>query len=112
MKHSIRITAPHGVSYLTIRGRAAFPPAVALRHYLATVISHPEWSPRLEDQFQEEVQIDLAVAAKRLEKRAARLWALRLIDPHSPQYATAEQLANNAMRLRRFAVRAGLTCTR
>jgi hypothetical protein len=112
MKHSICITTPQGVSYLSIRDRTAFSPAVARRHYLAAILSDPDWSPRLEDQFREEVPIDLAKVARRMESEAARLRELRLVDPKAPEYAMAEQLADNAKRLRRFAVRAvraGLT---
>ncbi len=112
MKHSIRITTPQGVSYLSIRGRTAFSPSAARRHYIATILSNPDWSPRLEDQFREEVPLDLGKVARRMESEAARLWSLRLVDPNAPEYALAEQLADGAKRLRRFAVRAGLTRTR
>lgn len=97
---------------MSIRGRTAFSPATARKHYLAAILAAPEWSPRLEDEFRGEVPVDLLAVAKRMESKALRLRKIRLIEPRPYQYAIAETLADNAMRLRRYAVRAGLTRTR
>ena len=102
MKYSIRITTPQGVSYLSIRGRTAFSPAVARRHYLAAILATPEWLPRLEDQLLDPVRVDLLQIARRMESKATRLRALRLVDPKAPEYVAAEQLADGAKRLRRY----------
>lgn len=38
--------------------------------------------------------------AQRLEARARKLWSLRLIDPHAPQYTLAATLWERAQTIR------------
>jgi hypothetical protein len=38
---------------------------------------------------------------EKLERKALKLWSLRLIDPRAPQYALAEKLWENAQQIRK-----------
>jgi hypothetical protein len=38
---------------------------------------------------------------EKLERKARKLWNLRLIDPHAPQYALAEKLWEEAQQIRK-----------
>ena len=96
MKHSIRITdAEKGHMYLSHRNKTDFAPATARKYLREWLAANPGGIARIEDQFRDPVQ-----TPARLEARARRLYALRLVDPRAPQYALAESLMDQARALR------------
>lgn len=96
MKHSIRITGPNGAHvYLSHRGKTQFAPATARKYLAQWLICNPGGVARIEDQFRDPVE-DPA----RLESRARKLYALRLVDPQAPQYSLADSLMVRAKAIR------------
>lgn len=97
MKISVVTVTPSGLAYLSHRGKVSFSPSTArkyLAEYRAANPSHRAWT---ENEFREATP-----SANRLEARARRLYALRLIDPRAPQYALAAVLMETAKAIRQF----------
>lgn len=96
MKHSIRLTGPNGAHvYLSHRGKVSFGPATARKYLAQYLAQNPGAVAWIEDEWREPVQ-----TPERLEARARRLYALRLIDPKAPPYALADLLMEQARALR------------
>jgi hypothetical protein len=96
MKHSIRLTGPNGAqTYLSHRGKSAFSPATARKYLTQWLQCNPGGTARIEDQFG-----DLVENPARLESRARKLYALRLLDPRAPQYSLADRLMDRARMIR------------
>lgn len=94
--HSIRLTGPNGAhTYLSHRGNVSFAPATARKYLRQWLAANPGGVARIENQFREPVP-----TAARLETRARRLYSLRLVDPHAPQYALADSLMDQARMIR------------
>lgn len=92
MKHSIRIIGPNGAHvYLSHRGKATFAPTTARKYLTEWLACNPGGTARIENQFREPVP-----SPARLEARARRLYALRLVDPRAPQYLLADRLMAQA----------------
>lgn len=57
MKHSIRLTGPHGAhAYLTHRGEASFTPTTARKYLREWLATNPGCIARIENQFREPVK--------------------------------------------------------
>ncbi len=96
MKHSIRLTGPNGAhTYLSHRDKSSFAPATARKYLKEWLACNPGGVARIENQFREP-----APSAARLESRARRLYALRLIDPRAVEYEIADTLMERARMVR------------